>query len=642
MSHIYKTAVFLLLCYLCINTKANAATSDHFRSSEVVYQSPPNGDRYVLPHSTVIFRVTKSFLSRNPISSFQINVIGTTSGLHTGIFVISDDGETVIFKPSTPFAFDEDVHISLSINNAEEIKLLDAFSFHTTKLSSVQQQLLLAQLNQQEQREYREFMQNGNSDQISSSKFSLLALPTDFPNLKIITNTTPSPGKFYFGTLNFNPAKPPDTVHTYLMTFQNDGQVHYYKQSTAPTIDYKYQRESNVFSYFFATGTLGAGAYIGKYITTDLDHNILDSFACGNGYPTDGHDFMILPNNHVLIGSYDAQTVDMTKVVTDPNAKTNATVFGTVIQELDQNKNVVFEWKSWDHFKITDHAADIADTSKLIDYSHWNSLKQDADGNILLSSRNMDEITKINRTTGDIMWRLGGKNNQFTITGDTEKVFISHQHDAERIPNGHMTVWDNGNAHKPPYSRAMEFTINETAKTVNKVWQFRHPLNRFTFAAGNAQRLANGNTVIGWGIVQDTILPAVTEVDPNGNIVFEAKLPLLNISYRAFKFDLADKSDVKKINSSLLIPSLSLFPNPASSETTVEVYINNAPATVGAIVMTELFDVLGRKLTSTSSYFDGSVTYSNEINTTALQTGSYYVKVSFGDVVTTKLLQVRQ
>ena len=49
----------------------------------------------------------------------------------------------------------------------------------------------------------------------------------------------------------------------------------------------------------------------------------------------------------------------------------------------------------------------------IIDYCHTNAIEQDNDGNILISSRNMDEITKINRITGQIIWRLGGKNNQF-------------------------------------------------------------------------------------------------------------------------------------------------------------------------------------------------------------------------------------
>ena len=38
---------------------------------------------------------------------------------------------------------------------------------------------------------------------------------------------------------------------------------------------------------------------------------------------------------------------------------------------------------------------------------------------LMISSRHLNEITKISRTTGDIIWRFGGKNNQFTFVNDT-------------------------------------------------------------------------------------------------------------------------------------------------------------------------------------------------------------------------------
>ena len=30
----------------------------------------------------------------------------------------------------------------------------------------------------------------------------------------------------------------------------------------------------------------------------------------------------------------------------------NATVEGLIIQELDQNQNLLFQWRSWDHFHV--------------------------------------------------------------------------------------------------------------------------------------------------------------------------------------------------------------------------------------------------------------------------------------------------
>ena len=46
-----------------------------------------------------------------------------------------------------------------------------------------------------------------------------------------------------------------------------------------------------------------------------------------------------------------------------------------------------------------------------------NSLWFDeTDGNIILSCRNTSEVIKISRVTGEIIWRLQGKHNQFTFT----------------------------------------------------------------------------------------------------------------------------------------------------------------------------------------------------------------------------------
>ncbi len=63
-------------------------------------------------------------------------------------------------------------------------------------------------------------------------------------------------------------------------------------------------------------------------------------------------------------------------------------------------------------------------------------------GIILLSFRHLNEVTKIDSSSGEIIWRLGGKQNQFTFLGDTMP--FSAQHDARRIANGNLTLFDNG------------------------------------------------------------------------------------------------------------------------------------------------------------------------------------------------------
>jgi hypothetical protein len=146
----------------------------------------------------------------------------------------------------------------------------------------------------------------------------------------------------------------------------------------------------------------------------------------------------------------------------------------------------------------------------------------------------MDEITKISRTTGNIIWRLGGKHNQFTFTNDPTK--FSYQHDARRIANGHITVFDNGNFNSPPRTYAKEYSLDEVNKIATLTWSYGRTIaagNLFASAMGSVQRLDNGNTFICWGLIQGAGYPNLTEVDANNNVVWELKLGNADGIYRS-------------------------------------------------------------------------------------------------------------
>ena len=170
-----------------------------------------------------------------------------------------------------------------------------------------------------------------------------------------------------------------------------------------------------------------------------------------------------------------------------------------------------------------------------IDYAHANSIDMTTDGNLLLSCRHLDAVVKINAQTGDIIWRLGGKKSDFVFPNDPFGG-PSHQHCARMLSDGNVTMFDNGNLHNPQISRAIEYQLNETSvpKTATLVWQFTNDPPLFNVATGSVQRLANGNTFIGWGQISN---PAATEVAPDGTKVLELALPPGMFSYRAFKFD---------------------------------------------------------------------------------------------------------
>ncbi|HYV91566.1 MAG TPA: aryl-sulfate sulfotransferase [Chitinophagales bacterium] len=279
-----------------------------------------------------------------------------------------------------------------------------------------------------------------------------------------------------------------------------------------------------------------------SYDMLDSSYNLVKKMFMGNGYKADRHEFRIYPDGYHFMQCFDGQVVDMTQY----GGQANAEVIGLVIQQIDSNDDVIFEWRSWDHFLLTDAVNDILLTSSTVDYVHGNTIELDFDGNLLISSRHLDEITKIDLSTGDIIWRMGGENNEFTFIDnpDTLKPF-SHQHHFRRLPNGHYSLFDNGNYQYPERSKAKEFVLDQVNKTATLVWSYIHPpVNGFDVygsSLGSVEVLPNGNRFIDWGQISPNSasadIPNFTEVDSNGTIVWEFSfVDSSYVSYRAYKF----------------------------------------------------------------------------------------------------------
>jgi hypothetical protein len=229
-------------------------------------------------------------------------------------------------------------------------------------------------------------------------------------NIDILEET--AEGKLFLSNTDGSP---------YLMILENDGTPYFYQRLPGASGDFKVQ----------PTGTITKVGWPRAYGFFELDSNyqVLDTLGCGNGYRPDTHEIQLLSNGNYLVIALDNQLVDMSLYL--EGGKSNATVNGNHIQELDRDGNVIFEWRSWDHYDILD-AVNEDLTANTIDYVHMNAVAIDFDDHLLVSSRNLSEITKINHETGDIIWRFGGENNQFEIINDEDS--ISYQHDIRPVP----------------------------------------------------------------------------------------------------------------------------------------------------------------------------------------------------------------
>lgn len=360
--------------------------------------------------------------------------------------------------------------------------------------------------------------------------FISLNLLAQIPTVTVLQSNNPSPGKIFFSNLGTSASYVP-----YLLLFNNDGSVHFSRQMSNRTFDWKKQKNGK-FSYFTEDNILDPNRF---FYVLNNDFSRRDSFTMISPLPTDTfftdfHDFQILQNGNVLLVGGDYRQVDMSVIV--PGGNPNARVLGYVIQELDSNRNILFQWNTFDHFLITDAIGQDL-TAANLDPWHWNAIEQDSDGNFLISNRHTSEITKIRRTSGEIIWRLGGKNNQFIfindrVSGDTTQHF-SYQHDIRRLPNGNISLFDNGNLKTPQESRAVEYSLDEVKKICTRVWHYRHTPAIYGFATGSAQRLSNGNTMISWGTQN-----IITEATPQGTVALEMRFPTGVFSYRTYKFEL--------------------------------------------------------------------------------------------------------
>ena len=277
-----------------------------------------------------------------------------------------------------------------------------------------------------------------------------------------------------------------------------------------------------------------------QFYILDSTFTIVDSISCKNGVTTDSHDLQILPNGHFLLLGYENVIMNLSAYAwfkpTGAHGSSSANVKANVIQELDANKNVVFEWHCKDYFSFADVDSVWCSNPFTVDWTHSNAVELDHDGNILLSCRHFNEIIKINRTDSSIIWRLGGVQNQFAFLNDTTPFY--GQHDIRRISNGNITLLDNGyRILSAPYhaARALEYQLDEVNKTATLAWSYVYDSVMYSKATGNVQRLPNGNTLVNYGNMSNRNVTFVV-VDSLKNKVFELAFYDTMTSYRSFNF----------------------------------------------------------------------------------------------------------
>jgi hypothetical protein len=257
----------------------------------------------------------------------------------------------------------------------------------------------------------------------------------------------------------------------------------------------------------------------GEYVICDSSYREIKRFGAANGYEGDHHEFLITPEDTALITIYSKVQRDLSHL----GGPVDGVVLDGIAQEVDiETGEVLFEWHSLDHVELDESYL------KPYDYFHINSIDVYDERHLLISSRATWTVYKVDRKTGEVVWRLGGKKSDFEMGPGT--VFV-YQHDARHHPDGIITLFSNGSVNRGKRSRGIMVEIDEDAMTATLVHEYIYPDELRSPTQGNVQLLPNGNVFVGWGSA-----PVLSEFDHDGKLLFSAAFPAEGETYRAFRF----------------------------------------------------------------------------------------------------------
>jgi hypothetical protein len=337
-----------------------------------------------------------------------------------------------------------------------------------------------------------------------------------------------------------------------MVAIDRDGQIVWYYQNDNQVFTLAQEDNRNL---VFNELSLTVG-YTMKEIAPDgvTLHSVDDILEDGSVSAPHGrwnHEMLLRPGNKVWTIGADIRPVNI-------NGKDILQTGGT-IEEWDINKGTVTRLVNL--FDILDAASDRAQDSDLTtgffwqgsqnqyagqaeDWTHSNSLDVLPNGDILMSNRHVDQLIAIKPDFSGVDWKLGGPGSDFTFPNPSDQFY--HQHYANMLPNGDILLFDNGNlrpdAEGGQYSRAEELKLDLSTMQAVKVWEYRNTPDLFSSAVGSVVRLANGNTVVDFGVDSTDDNPGiftVVEAGPSGNAVAVTRIssPGKGDQYRAIPAD---------------------------------------------------------------------------------------------------------
>lgn len=271
----------------------------------------------------------------------------------------------------------------------------------------------------------------------------------------------------------------------------------------------------------------------------------------------DNHDLLRLDNGHFVFVYNVVTTMDVRGAFphhSGDSSLASAGVLDHVVVEVEADGTVVWEWRASDH--IDPAETDPQWEEQLYaglhpngyDLYHWNSIEATPTG-YLMSFRHDDAVYAVTRDPGQpddgrVEWKLGGSDRPESLDVVDDPVFtggggFGGQHDARRLPDGTVTISDNGtDLSRAPrgvrYRLALDSPVG-TGGTATLVEQVSDSGTvGSSFCCGSARRLSDGHWLFGFGGtgVIEEIAPTGRIDQPDGTPVFRIRFSGGPLEYR--------------------------------------------------------------------------------------------------------------
>ncbi|GAA6043050.1 hypothetical protein JCM8097_005133 [Rhodosporidiobolus ruineniae] len=257
---------------------------------------------------------------------------------------------------------------------------------------------------------------------------------------------------------------------------------------------------------------------------------------------TDPHDFSVTSSDTAIIEDWRPRQSDLRSL----GGPEDGWAFDCVIQEVDiETGDLLFEWHALEHIPVQETFYELRPGAgreeQPFDAHHLNSVQRDDAGNFLISLRGSSTVYYIDRSTGNILWRVGRWNSDFPLT---DKTLFHFQHHARLHGSGlsspvRLSLFSNGaNQYvaTAPESRGMILSLDLEKREAALEAEFLPSFHWPSSSEGSVQVLESGNVVVGWGAT-----PFYSEYSSNGTVLHDVQFggfatrARSDHSYRVFK-----------------------------------------------------------------------------------------------------------